>query len=130
MPYFGEHQAGVETMPQAHGEFLSFQLKPGSTAAEVVRWSRLLTADAAALTQGTAPLADSEPELANDPAGLTVTFGFGRGLVATKGAGAVPEWLAPLEKFSIDRLDPRGRRAICSCRSAVTTRSRSRTPVE
>ncbi len=106
VPYFGEHQAGVETMPQAHGEFLSFQLRPGSTAAEVVRWLRLLTADAAALTQGTAPLADSEPELANDPAGLTVTFGFGRGLVATKGAGAVPEWLAPLEKFSIDRLDP------------------------
>lgn len=106
-PFYGEHQAGVETMPQAHGEFLAFTLKPGSTADDVKRWLRLLTDDAAALTQGVAPLADSEPELANDPARLTVTFGFGPGLVRTAGAAKVPSWLGPLEKFTIDRLEPK-----------------------
>lgn len=107
VPFYGEHQAGIETAPQAHGEFLAFTMKPETkNAAAVVRWLRLLTADAAALTQGTAPLADSEPEMAADPARLTVTFGFGQNLVALAGGQAVPEWLRPLESFSIDRLDP------------------------
>lgn len=105
-PFYGPHQAGVETPPQAHAHFLALNLKSGVTAADAVRWLRLLTDDAAALTQGRAPLADSEPELAQDPARLTVTFGFGQGLVALAGKTAVPSWLAPVEKFSIDRLDP------------------------
>ncbi|UVI35876.1 Dyp-type peroxidase [Brevibacterium spongiae] len=105
-PFYGTHQSGVETPPQAYAHFLAFTLRPGITAAEAVRWLRLLTADAAALTQGQAPLADSETELAADPARLTVTFGFGRGLVALAGKNKVPEWLKPLEAFSIDRLQP------------------------
>ncbi|WP_232488167.1 Dyp-type peroxidase [Brevibacterium antiquum] len=105
-PFYAPHQSGVETPPQAHAHFLALTLKPGINAAEVVRWLRLLTADAAALTQGSGPLADSEPELAHDPARLTITFGFGRGLVKLAGAKAVPIWLGPLEKFPIDDLDP------------------------
>lgn len=105
-PFYGRHQSGVETSPQAHAHFLALSLKPGIKAAEVTRWLRLLTADAAALTQGSGPLADSEPELARDPARLTVTFGFGRGLVELAGRKGVPGWLRPLEKFPIDDLDP------------------------
>ncbi|MGO2036665.1 MAG: Dyp-type peroxidase [Brevibacterium sp.] len=104
-PFYGTHQAGVETPAQAYAHFLALRLKPGTKAAEAVRWLRLLTADAAALTQGTAPLADSEPELARDPARLTVTFGFGRRLVALAGKDPVPDWLGPLEKFRIDDLE-------------------------
>jgi dye decolorizing peroxidase len=105
-PFYGTHQAGVETPPQAFAQFLAFTLKPGTKAAEVTRWLRLLTADAAALTHGSAPLADSEAELAADPARLTVTFGFGSGLVGLAGKEHVPEWLGPVEKFGIDRLEP------------------------
>ncbi|MDN5807199.1 MAG: Dyp-type peroxidase [Brevibacterium sp.] len=105
-PFYGPHQAGVETPPQAHAHFLALTLKPGMQAADVTRWLRLLTADAAALTQGSGPLADSEPELAHDPARLTVTVGFGRGLVTLAGETSVPKWLGPLEKFPIDELDP------------------------
>ncbi|WP_209324626.1 Dyp-type peroxidase [Brevibacterium renqingii] len=105
-PFFGARQAGVETPPQAYAHFLAFTLRPGMKAAEAVRWLRLLTADAAALTQGQAPLADSDAELAADPARLTVTFGFGPGLVALAGEEHVPDWLGPLEGFTIDRLDP------------------------
>ena len=50
-------------------------------------------------------MADSESELAVDPARLTVTFGFGRRLVELAGKKSVPDWLKPLEAFSIDRLD-------------------------
>jgi dye decolorizing peroxidase len=105
VPFYGTHQSGVETPPQAYAHFIAFTLKPGTKAAEAVRWLRLLTADAAALTQGRAPLADSESELAVDPARLTVTFGFGARLVALAGKEHVPDWLKPLEAFSIDRLD-------------------------
>lgn len=109
-PFYSRHQSGVETQPQAHAHFLALTLKPGIKAAEVMRWLRLLTADAAALTQGSGPLADSEPELSRDPARLTVTFGFGQKLVKLAGKKAVPQWLGPLEKFSIDKLDP----ALCT----------------
>ncbi len=104
-PFYGTHQSGVETSAQAYAHFIAFTLRPGIKAAEAVRWLRLLTADAAALTQGRAPLADSESELAVDPARLTVTFGFGAELVALAGREHVPDWLKPLEAFSIDRLD-------------------------
>lgn len=105
-PFYAPHQAGVETPPQAHAHFVALTLRPGIKAADVTRWLRLLTADAAALTQGSGPLADSEPELAHEPSRLTVTFGFGPGLVELAGERTVPTWLAPLEKFPIDGLDP------------------------
>ena len=94
-PFYGPHQSGVETPPQAHAHFLALTLKTGIKAAEVVRWLRLLTADAAALTQGSGPLADSEPELAHDPARLTVTFGFGRGLVKLAGQEICADLVGP-----------------------------------
>lgn len=107
-PFHGPHQAGVETLPQAHARFVALELLDGTRAADAVRMLRLLTDDAAALTQGRAPLADSEPELVANPARLTVTVGFGRNLVALAGTGpdVLPDWLAPLPGFSIDALDP------------------------
>src|SRR5690625_3544636 len=66
---------------------------------------RLLTDDAARLTQGLPALADTEPEMATEPARLTVTFGFGPGLLERAGT-EVPEWLAPLPSFEIDELEP------------------------
>ncbi|MFJ4253487.1 Dyp-type peroxidase [Microbacterium sp. NPDC090003] len=105
VPFHGTHQAGIDTAAQAHGLFLALDLLDTTDRDGLTRLLRILTDDAARLTQGKAALADSEPELAAAPARLTVTFGFGPGLVA-RAAGAAPTWLAPLPAFSIDRLQP------------------------
>lgn len=105
VPFFGAHQAGVDTPAQAHGTFIGLDLNDGVDAAALVRLMRILTDDAARLTQGAPALADSEPELALSPARLTVTFGFGPGFVARAG-GTGPGWLTPLPAFGIDRLQP------------------------
>ena len=105
VPFFGVHQAGVDTEPQAQVAFVALSLLPVVDRAALRRMMRILTGDAARLTQGEAALADSEPELAVVPARLTVTFGFGPRLVAVAG-GDAPGWLRPLPAFTIDRLQP------------------------
>ncbi|WP_226533119.1 Dyp-type peroxidase [Microbacterium paraoxydans] len=103
VPFFGDHQAGIDTAAQAHGVFVGLDLHDDVDRGGLARLMRLLTDDAARLTQGRAALADSEPELALAPARLTVTFGFGPRFVARAG-GAGPSWLAPLPAFGVDRL--------------------------
>ncbi|GIG56290.1 peroxidase [Longispora fulva] len=103
-PFWGPHQAGIATRPQAHAVFLALDLGPGVDRAAVVRLMRLLTDDAARLTQGRPALGDTEPELAAQPARLTVTFGFGPGLFRAAG---LPSPVAPLPAFGIDRLEDR-----------------------
>ena len=105
VPFHGEHQAGIGTDAQAHATVISLVLRPDTDRDALRRMMRLLTDDAARLTAGVPALADSEPELATNPANLTVTFGFGLEFV-TRAGGAVPSWLAPLPAFSIDRLRP------------------------
>lgn len=68
---------------------------------------RLWTTDAQRLTQGDPALADTEPELALRPAGLTVTVGFGPGLFdRTNLLSRRPASARALPLFSIDRLEP------------------------
>ncbi|WEK62138.1 MAG: Dyp-type peroxidase [Candidatus Microbacterium colombiense] len=105
VPFFGAHQAGVDTAAQAHGSFLALDLLDTTDRDGLMRLLRILTDDAARLTQGLPALADSEPELALSPARLTVTFGFGPRLVA-RAAAQAPDWLAPLPAFTVDRLLP------------------------
>ncbi|PFG34922.1 Dyp-type peroxidase [Sanguibacter antarcticus] len=105
--FYGIHQAGVETPPQAHATYLALDLRPEVDRDSLRRLMKVLTDDAARLTQGMEALADSEPELARIPARLTVTFGFGPELVrrAATDAAAPPEWLRPLPEFTIDQLE-------------------------
>lgn len=105
VPFFGAHQAGVDTDAQAHGLFVALDLLDGTSREDLVRMMRVLTDDAARLTQGTPALADSEPELASSPASLTVTFGFGPRFVA-RARGTAPGWLRALPPFAVDRLLP------------------------
>lgn len=105
VPFFGVHQAGIDTAAQAHGVFVALDLHADVDREGIARLLRILTDDAARLTQGRPALADSEPELAASPANLTVTFGFGPGLVARAG-GQGPGWLAPLPAFRVDQLRP------------------------
>ena len=103
VPFHGPHQAGIDTASQAHGTLLAFDLRPETDREALGRMMRLLTDDAARLTQGVPALADAEPELALSPARLTVTFGFGAELVR-RAEGEAPAWLGPLPSFRIDQL--------------------------
>lgn len=104
VPFHGEHQAGIETPAPAAATFLGLDLREEVDREGVLRLLRLLTDDAARLTQGRPALADTEPEMASEPASLTVTFGVGPGLME-RAQREVPSWLAPLPAFGIDRLE-------------------------
>lgn len=103
--FFGAHQAGIEVAPQAHSTLIALDLLDAVDRSALRRMMRVVTDDAARMAEGRAALADMEPELAVVPARLTVTFGFGPGLVARAG-GVAPSWLRPLPPFGVDRLDP------------------------
>ncbi|WFE53134.1 Dyp-type peroxidase [Micromonospora sp. WMMD1155] len=106
-PFHGVRQAGVTTEPQAHAAFVAFTLRPGTDRAALGRLLRLLTDDAARLTQGKPALADTEAELGLLPARLTVTFGFGSGLYRAGGVDdRRPASVADLPPFRVDRLQP------------------------
>ncbi|MDG4766755.1 Dyp-type peroxidase [Solwaraspora sp. WMMD406] len=108
VPFHGPRQAGVATGPQAYAAFVAFTLGATTDRAALARLLRLLSDDAARLTQGIPALADTEPELAVLPARLTVTFGFGPRLYAVAGlADRRPPSVADLPAFAIDRLEPR-----------------------
>lgn len=106
IPFYGVHQAGIETPPQAHVTMLALDLRPEPDLGALRRMMQVLTDDAARLTQGVAALADSEPELAHVPARLTVTFAFGPGFVSRAGrTDDAPVWLRQLPAFTVDRLE-------------------------
>ena len=106
IPFHGTHQAGIETPAPAAATFLGLDLREEVDREGVLRMLRLLTDDAARLTQGQPALADTEPEMASEPAALTVTVGFGPGLMS-RAERPAPDWLAPLPAFEIDQLEDR-----------------------
>lgn len=104
---FGEHQAGIELAPQALTTLAAFTLRPGLQREDLVRLMKVWSSDIARLTQGSPTLADPVPELAELPASLTLTVGFGPGLFDLPGlADKRPTWLAPLPAFKGDALQP------------------------
>ncbi|MGC4772261.1 Dyp-type peroxidase [Micromonospora sp. DT44] len=106
-PFYGPRQAGVATEPQAHASFVALTLQAGVDRAALGRMLRLLTDDAARLTQGQPALADTEAELGLLPARLTVTFGFGPGLYRAAGIDdRRPASVTDLPAFRVDRLQP------------------------
>ncbi|MFD5176353.1 Dyp-type peroxidase [Nocardia sp. NPDC058379] len=107
VPFYGTHQAGIETTPPGHVAFAGFDLAPGVGREDVIGLLRIWTDDASRLTQGLPALADTEPELAVRPARLTITVGFGPELFTATGLTARrPSWLRQLPPYAIDRLEP------------------------
>lgn len=108
-PFFGAHQAGVATAPQAYATLIALDLRPDhADRATLTSVMKLWTADAARLTQGLPALADTEPELAAQPSRLTVTVGYGPDLFSAVGLGAArPAAVTPLPSFRVDRLESR-----------------------
>lgn len=100
----GAHQPGVASSA-AHVRFVAYALAPETDRDALARLFRILTGDVEGLTSGTSPLADPEPELAEDPARLTITVGVGPELVDRVSPGKRPAWLAPLPAFERDALE-------------------------
>ena len=105
-PFYGKHQSGIEVARQANLTFIAFDIKEGIDKAGVGRMMRVLTADAALLTQGQGIIGDSQFEMAENPARLTITFGFGYSLF--KKIGATDSWPIPeieIPAYSMDKLE-------------------------
>lgn len=101
----GPHQAGVATPHQAHLNLVGFDLHDGVEVDDVRRLMRAWTSDARLLTQGMTPPGSLEPEMANKPANLTVTCGWGpRVFEVIDAVEKRPEWLADIPEFSRDEL--------------------------
>lgn len=108
VPWRGEHQAGVVTPPQAFGTLLAMDLADDVDRDALVRLMRVWTDDVDRLTTGRGGLSDTEPELAEVPARLTVTLGLGPGFFTAAGLEEQrPAWLAPLPAIGVDRLEDR-----------------------
>lgn len=103
----GPHQAGVETPAALLQTFVGLDLvDPSPESLDAVL--RLVSDDAARMTQGVPALGDTEPELATVPAELTVTVGIGRSAFARAGLGdRTPDQLVDLPDFPTDRLQER-----------------------
>lgn len=106
LPFYGRRQAGVDTPVQAHGVFIGLNLNADTDGDRIASMMRLLTDDAARLTQGRGALADLDEELAAAPARLTITFGFGAEVFDRTDSTMKPSWLKPLPEYSIDQLEP------------------------
>ncbi|CAJ1498664.1 Dyp-type peroxidase [[Mycobacterium] burgundiense] len=108
-PFYGPHQAGIATVPQRYATLIAVDLRPDRRDVATLRSvMKLWTADAARLTQGLPAVADTEPELATEPARLTVTVGYGPTLFdALRLTHAKPATLRELPAFAVDRLEPR-----------------------
>ncbi len=106
VPWAGEHQAGITTPPQGFLALQAFDLEPGVDRERLRRLMQIWTDDISRLTEGRPGLADTEPELANHPARLTVTVGFGPGMFTKAGmASERPEWLQQLPPYKVDQLE-------------------------
>ena len=107
--FYGRYQAGILEDPQAHAVFLGINLvlegMDGAQRRERLRSVlKLVTDDAVRLTSGQGVLADTEPEMAALPAGLSITVGLSRATIGLIGADLAPASLDPLPEFKIDRL--------------------------
>jgi dye decolorizing peroxidase len=105
LPFYGTHQAGVETEPALFQTFVGLDLiSPTRKNAEATM--RLVTDDAARLTQGQSALADTQPELALNADRLTISVGLGHSLFERIGlADRIPEQFPVIPRFRTDAFE-------------------------
>lgn len=124
-PFYGQHQAGIVTPAQDRMHFAAFDLAPDLDRDGLIELLRDWTYAASRLTQGLEisvsgafgggalmPPDDTGEAVDISPAGLTITFGFGRSLFAVDAgdrfglARHVPGDFTPLPKMVNDFIDP------------------------
>jgi deferrochelatase/peroxidase EfeB len=118
VPFYGTHQAGIDTPAQDRLFFASFDLLTESPR-ELRELMREWTRAAAEMSAGEmigdvndaelAPPDDTGETVGHLPSNLTVTFGFGPGLFEKRGlglAGKRPAALRPIPPLPADELNP------------------------
>lgn len=137
-PFYGEHQSGIATPAQDRMHFAAFDLAADLSREELIELLQDWTYAASRLTQGLEisvsgafgggplmPPDDTGEAAGIAPAGLTITFGFGRSLFAASDGGDrfgiaqhLPAAFTELPKMVNDFLDPaisRGDLCIQAC---------------
>lgn len=103
LPFYGEHQSGIETPATILQTFIGLNLtSPDRDSAEAAL--RLISDDAARLTQGEPALGDTEPDIAVNPDHLTVTVGLGPEFFTAAGLRQ-PEQLRDIPAFTTDAFE-------------------------
>lgn len=108
LPFYGTHQSGIDAPVQAQSWLTAFDLKPGTTVAQVRALMREWTSIAATTMAGS-PLTSGDDAMAygRSPGALTVTVGVGASLPTKLGLGhQIPEALTPLPTFLGDAIEP------------------------
>jgi dye decolorizing peroxidase len=107
LAFYGAHQSGIAAPVQAQAWLTAFDLKPGTTAAQVRSLMQQWTTIAAQAMAGR-PLSEGDDAMAygRGPGALTVTVGVGASLLTKLGLGhEIPAALTPLPSFLGDDLD-------------------------
>ena len=103
--FHGIHQAGVDTPEQTYATFLGLNLLRAN-AQDADSVLRIVSDDAARLMAGRPALGDTEPEIAEVPARLSITVGLGRSLFERTGRmDQIPAYLAEIPAFPTDRFE-------------------------
>ncbi len=118
VPFYGEHQAGIDTPAQDRLHFAAFDLVGGSSRADLRELMREWSRAAAEMTAGemigdantlpVAPPDDTGETVGLLPSRLTVTFGFGPSLFGRRGFGLrhrQPAVLRPIPPLPGDELN-------------------------
>ena len=103
--FHGIHQAGVDTPEQTYATFLGLNLLAAS-AQDADSVLRIVSDDASRLMAGRPALGDTEPEIAEVPARLSITLGLGRSLFDKTGrSDQIPGYFAEIPAFSTDQFE-------------------------
>ena len=106
VPFFGSHQAGIETPSQSHVTFVAFDVKPNMSRSDVAKLLRVWTQDMSLLAVGKPATGDANPENSVNAANLTFTVGFGYSLFnKTNLTSQWPYAMKSIPSYSIDQLD-------------------------
>ncbi|HXW33043.1 MAG TPA: Dyp-type peroxidase [Acidimicrobiales bacterium] len=106
VPFYGKHQAGIETEPPAHLEFAAYDVTTTSVE-DLVDLLRGWTHAAAAFGAGRSVADASGQPLSLPRNSLTLTFGFGPNVFDGRFglSQRAPKGLQPLPPFATDQLD-------------------------
>ena len=95
---------GIECTLRKNVTLMAFDLRPGVTANDMLRWMTLVTDTSQSLIEGKPISGDPEPELAAGDGNLALSVGFGPSLFKRLGlVSRMPTGFGKLPSFKIDR---------------------------
>jgi dye decolorizing peroxidase len=106
--FYGAHQNGIEIDRQSNATLIAFDIKKDVDSDAMGRLLRLWSNDSAELVAGREVIGDPQGEMAENPARLTILYGFGYSLF--KKVGIEDKWPiaeTAIPTYSIDKLENR-----------------------